>query len=41
MNCQKMHSVEAELFHVDKQMDTQTYRHDEANRCFSQFLETA
>jgi len=37
----KIHLVKAELFLVDRQRQTQTDRHDEANSCFSQFCKCA
>ena len=38
-NFMKMHSVRAELFHVDGQTEGQTDRRDEANSRLSQFCE--
>ena len=37
-NLMKICSVVAELYHVDRRMDEQADRHDEANSRFSQFL---
>jgi hypothetical protein len=40
-NFMKLPPVAAELFNADERTDGQKDRHDEANSCFSQFLERA
>jgi len=37
----KISAVGAELFHANRRTDGWTDRHDETNRCFSQFLRKA